>query len=125
MRTQLGIGLSLIASFVLGGVAVHSLNAQTKPPVFYVAEVELTDQAGYMKEFVPKAQSVVASSGGRFLVQGGKTTPLVGEPPKRIVIQQWESLDQLQKWFNLPEQIALREIQTKYAKVRAFAVEGK
>ena len=125
MRTQYGIGLSLIASFVLGGIAVHSLHAQTKPPVFYVAEVDVTDQAGYMKEFVPKAQSVVASSGGRFLVQGGMATPLVGEPPKRIVIQQWESLDQLQKWFNSPEQTGLRAIQTKYAKVRSFAVEGK
>jgi uncharacterized protein (DUF1330 family) len=49
----------------------------------------------------------------------------VGEPPKRIVIQQWESLDQLQKWFNSPEQTELRAIQAKYAKVRAFAVEGK
>jgi uncharacterized protein (DUF1330 family) len=37
----------------------------------------------------------------------------------------WESLDQLQKWFNSPEQTELRAIQTKYAKVRAFAVEGK
>jgi uncharacterized protein (DUF1330 family) len=110
---------------VLGGIAVHSLHAQTKPPVFYVAEVEVTDQAGYMKEFVAKAQGVVASSGGRFIVQSGKTIPLVGEPPKRIVIQQWESLDQLQKWFNSPEQTELRAIQTKYAKVRAFAVEGK
>jgi uncharacterized protein (DUF1330 family) len=125
MRTQYGISLSVIASFVLGGVAVHSLHAQTKPPVFYVAEVDVTDQAAYMNEFVAKAQSVVTSSGARFIVQGGKTTPLVGEPPKRIVIQQWESLDQLQKWFNSPEQTELRAIQAKYAKVRAFAVEGK
>jgi hypothetical protein len=66
MRTQYRIGLSLIASFVLGGIAVHSLHAQTKPPVFYVAEVEVTDQAGYMKEFVAKAQGVVASSGGLY-----------------------------------------------------------
>jgi len=125
MRARYGIGLSLIASFVLGGVAVHSLHAQTKPPVFYVAEVEVTDQAGYMNEFVPKSQSAVASSGGRFLVQGGKTTPLAGEPPKRIIIQQWESLDQLQKWFNSPQQTELRTIQAKYAKVRSFAVEGR
>ena len=125
MRTQYGIGLSLIASFVLGGIAVHSLHAQTKPPVFYFAEIDVTDQAGYLKEFVPKADSVVASSGGRFLVQGGKTTSLLGDPPRRIVIMQWELLDQLQKWFNSTEQTGLRAIQTKYAKVRSFAVEGK
>jgi uncharacterized protein (DUF1330 family) len=125
MRAQYGIGLSLVASFVLGGIAVHSLHAQTKPPVFYVAEVEVTDQAGYMKEFVAKSQTVVASSGGRFLVQGGQVTQLVGDPPKRFVIQQWESLDQLKKWFDSPEQSGLRAIQAKYAKVRSFAVEGK
>src|SRR5262245_12180942 len=120
MRTQYGIGLSLIASFVLGGIAVHSLHAQTKPPVLYVAEIDVTDQAGYLKEYVPKADSVVASSGGRFLAQGGKTTSLIGDPPKRIVIMQWESLDQLQKWFNSTEQIGLRAIQAKYAKVSSF-----
>lgn len=77
-----------------------------------------------MKEFVPKSQAAVANSGGRFLVQGGQTTSLAGDPPKRVIIQQWDNLEQLQKWFNSPEQRGLRAIQTKYAKVRSFAVEG-
>jgi uncharacterized protein (DUF1330 family) len=106
-------------------MAVHALHAQSNPPVYYIAEVDVTNQEGYLKEFAPKAQAAVKTSGGRFLVLGGKTTPLLGDPPKsRIVVQQWDSLDALQKWFNSPEQTELRKIQQQFAKVRVFAVEG-
>jgi uncharacterized protein (DUF1330 family) len=125
VKTSRTVALSLAAGSVLGAIAFHALHAQSNPPVYYIAEVDVTNQGGYLKEFAPKAQAAVKASGGRFLVQGGKTTPLLGDPPKsRIIVQQWDSLDALQKWFNSPEQTELRKIQQQYAKVRVFAVEG-
>jgi uncharacterized protein (DUF1330 family) len=124
MRTRNAIVLSTLTA-MLGAVAVQALHAQTKAPAFYVGEVDVTDEAGYQKEFVPKAGAAIQSGGGRFLARGGKATTLVGEPVKnRIVIQQWESMEQLRKWFDSPEQVKLREVQAKYSKVRAYAVEG-
>ena len=42
-------------SFALGALAVEALHAQAKPPVFYIAEADVTDLKGYVKEFAPKA----------------------------------------------------------------------
>jgi uncharacterized protein (DUF1330 family) len=125
MKMSYAIALSLLAGTAVGALAVKTLHAQAKVPAYYVAEVDVTDRDGYLKEFVPKAQAFLRASGGKFIAQGGKTTSLMGEPPKsRVVIQQWDSIDQLMQWFNSSEQKSLREIQAKYAKVRAFAVEG-
>ena len=122
MPTHYTIAFAALAGFALGAAAVQ---AQSRPPVIYVAEIDVTDEAGYLKDFTPKATANVQGAGGRFIVQGGKATALMGDPPKsRIIIQQWDSMEQLQKSLNSPERKALEAIRAKYAKVRAFAVEG-
>ena len=126
MKTQYTVALTLSAGVAVGALAVQGLHAQSKPPVYYVAHVEVTDQAGYQQEFVPQSQKQVQAKGGRFLVQGGKVTPLVGSPPApRIVIQQWDSMETLTSWYNSDEQKKLRDIQAKFAKVQSFVVEGR
>jgi hypothetical protein len=47
--------LLAIAIGALGAVTVQALHAQTNPPVYYVAEVDVTDLEGYLKEYAPKA----------------------------------------------------------------------
>jgi heme-degrading monooxygenase HmoA len=48
-----------------------------------------------------------------------------GTPPApRIAIQQWDSLDAAKAWRNSAEYKEARKIGDKYAKFRAFAVEG-
>jgi len=39
----------------LGAVTGQALHAQATPPVYYVAEVDVTDLDGYLKEYAPKA----------------------------------------------------------------------
>lgn len=125
MRTANMIILAVLAGTGLGGAAVQVLHAQAKPPVFYVGEVDVTDEAGYQRDFVPQTTAAVQTTGGRFLARGGQTTTLLGDPvKKRVVIQQWDSMDQLRSWFDSAEQKKLREVQAKYSKVRAYAVEG-
>ena len=74
MKTFHAVALSLLTGAGLGGATVQVLQAQAKAPVYYVAEVEITDAAGYQKEFVPRAQALMGRAGGQFLVQGGKTS---------------------------------------------------
>ncbi len=125
MKTSVAAGIATVVGMSFGGIAVHTLHAQTKAPVYYVAEVDVTDETGYQRDFVPAATRAVQAGNGKFLARGGKATTLLGEPPKnRVVIQQWDSMDQQQKYWNSDEQKKLREIQAKYSKVRAYLVEG-
>jgi uncharacterized protein (DUF1330 family) len=64
---------------------------------------EVNDQDNYMKVVAPVAEKTTAEAGGRFLARG-KPVSLSGEPPRgRLVIVQFENMDQLQKWWNNPE----------------------
>src|SRR5262245_43813959 len=77
------------------------------------------------KEFAPKAQAALKNAGGRFLAAGQKVMALEGEPSKtRVTIQVWDSLEKMQAAYDSVEYKEARKIGDKYAKFRAFAVEG-
>lgn len=117
--------LAIAAGFALGAAAVEGLHAQTKPPVYYIAEIDVSNVDGYVKEYAPLAQASIKASGGRFLAVGGKVTPIEGDPPKsRVAVQVWDSVEQIQAWRNSAKYKEARVIGEKYAKFRAFAVEG-
>jgi uncharacterized protein (DUF1330 family) len=61
--------------------------------------------------------------GGQHLA-AGSATAIDGEPPKRLVIIEWDSLDQLKQWRYSPEYMKARAIGEKVATYRAFAIEG-
>ena len=124
MKTRYTVALAIIAGFGLGAVAVESLHAQAKPPVYYIAEVDVTNQEGYVKEYVPKVQATIKASGGRVLA-AGKVIPIEGAPPKpRVAVSMWDSVEKIQAWRNSKEYKENRKIGDKYAKFRSFAVEG-
>jgi uncharacterized protein (DUF1330 family) len=130
MKTYYTIALSMLAGAALGAVAIQGLHAQAKPPVYYIAEIDVTNPDAYAKEYAPKAQAIIKASGGRFLAIGGaaatgaKVTAFDGEPPKRAVVQVWDSMEQILAWRAKPEYVELRKVGEKYAKFRSFAVDG-
>ena len=129
MKTQLALSLAVAAGFGLGAITVHGLHAQAKPPVYYVAEIDVTNPDAYAKEYAPKAQAIIKAAGGKFLAVGGtsggaKLTAFDGEPPKRAVVQVWDSMEKVQAWRNNPEYKEARKIGEKYAKFRSYAIEG-
>src|ERR1700680_1897313 len=130
MKTRYTVALSMLAGAALGAAAIQGLHAQAKPSVYYVAEIDVTNPDAYAKEYAPKAQAIIKASGGRFLAIGGaaatgaKVTAFDGEPPKRAVVQVWDSMEQIQAWRAKPEYVELRKVGEKYAKFRSFAVDG-
>jgi uncharacterized protein (DUF1330 family) len=89
-----------------------------------VSESDIVDQAAY-PTYVPKAQAAVRAAGGKFLAAGGSVTAMDGDPPKsRIVIQQWDSLEQFQAYRNSAAFKDLIPLREKVAKWRTFVVEG-
>lgn len=125
MKTKSSALLGMLGGVALGAVAVHGLHAQAKPQVYYIAEIDVSNPEAYAKEYVPTAQATIRAAGGRFLVSGGKTTPIEGDPPKsRIVVQVWDSVEKIQAWHASADYREARKVGDKYAKFRGFAVEG-
>ncbi|HEX8168579.1 MAG TPA: DUF1330 domain-containing protein [Beijerinckiaceae bacterium] len=132
MRTHLAVTLSMLAGIGFGAVAVQSLHAQSKPMVYLISEIDVTDPENYGKEFAPKAQATVRSSGAKFVAIGGAAgvgakpvEAIEGTPPKRVTIQAWESMDALKSWYNGADYQAALKIGQKYATFRRYAVEGQ
>ena len=112
-------------SFALGALAVEVLHAQAKPPVYYIAEVDVTDLEGYVKEFASRA-AASAQAYGSDLAASQKVTAIEGTSPKgRVVVMRWDSLEQVQAWRDSPEYKEDRKIGDQYAaSIRAYTVEG-
>jgi uncharacterized protein (DUF1330 family) len=83
------------------------------------------------KIFAPKAQAVIKAAGGEFVLIGGTggnsakpINAIEGTPPKRVAIQQWDSLDALKAWYNSNDyQDALAICKTR--NFRRYAVKGQ
>lgn len=118
------LALSMSAGIAIGALAMQNLRAQAKPPVYFVAENDVTDPEGYKTEYLPLAQASIESYGGRYLA-AGTATSFAGEPPKsRVVIHVWDSMEQLQNWFSSAEYKQARKLGGKYAKFRNYAIPG-
>ena len=124
MKTRYTVTFAMLAGFGLGAVAVQGLHAQAKPPIYYVAEIDVTNIDAYTKEYAPLAQASIKGR-RRLLAAGQNITSIEGAPPtKRVAIQVWDSMDKIQAWRNSAEYKKAREIGNKHAKFRAFTVEG-
>jgi uncharacterized protein (DUF1330 family) len=125
MKTHYTVGLAMLAGFGFGAIAVQGLHAQAKPPVYYIAEIDVSNLDAYTKEYAPKAQALIKASGGRLLAAGQNVTSIEGAPPKpRVAVQVWDSMEKIKAWRNSAEFKEIRKIGEKYAKFRSFTVEG-
>jgi len=125
MKTCLTVSLAMLTGMAIGGFAVQGLHAQAKPPGYVVAEIDLTNQEAFLKEYTPLAVKALADSGNKALARGGKVVAIEGAPPKsRIVINSFPSLDAAVAAYNSPAYKEARKIGNKYATFRLYAVEG-
>jgi uncharacterized protein (DUF1330 family) len=125
MNARYTVLAAAVAGFVAGAVTIEQLHAQAKPPVYYIAEIDMKNAEAYQKEYAPKAQAIIKKNGGKILAAGQNFTALDGAPPKsRVVVQQWDSMEQIQKWRSSAEYKEVRKIGDKYATFRAFAIAG-
>ena len=122
MRAHYAAMASMLAGMAIGAVGVEHLHAQANSPVYFIAENDVTDPEGYRTEYLPIAQASIKAHGGRYLA-AGTAVSFAGDAPKSgVVIHVWESMDQLQGWFNSADYREARKIGEKYAKFRNFAI---
>jgi uncharacterized protein (DUF1330 family) len=113
-----------IVGIVVGATITGTVQGKKVPPAYFIAEAQVKD-IEVDKRIIAKLPATAAKFGGRYLARGGKTISFGGEPPKRIVIVAFDSLDKVQAWRAAPETKALEEERKAAGTVlRHYAVEG-
>ena len=92
--------------------------------VYLIIDIAIIDQDVY-GEFVARVSAVVEQYGGRYLVRGGEVVALAGDwQPERIVLIEFESVEQVQEFFASLEYLAILPLREQSAATRAIIVEG-
>ena len=115
--------MALCSGIVLGGAAMQGLHAQARPVAYTVADFEVTNAADF-KAYGDATSTQVPAAGGKFLARGGKTFVVAGEPPKRVVIIEWPTIEKAQAYFDSAEYKQLIPNRDKSSKFRSFVVEA-
>jgi uncharacterized protein (DUF1330 family) len=124
MKTRYTVVLSMIAGAAVGAAAIQGLHAQAKPKVYFISESEVLDRAA-VDAYNSQVQQAIKAAGGN-LVIGEKIVAVLGDPPKRVGVTEFESLDKAQAWINSPERKGLAPQREKAVKfIRQYIVEGK
>ena len=93
-------------------------------PAYFVVELD-TKNMDAMAEYRAAVPGTLAQYGGRFLVRGGATELVEGEPePKRIVILEFADAAAVKRWYHSPEYQKILPSRLENASCRAFIVEG-
>jgi uncharacterized protein (DUF1330 family) len=124
MKAACTVLLSMVAGIALGAAVIQTLHAQAKPPVYMIAINEVSNQEGYVKEYVPPAQKSVKDHGGVYVAAGPGTQVTGNLPNGPVIIVRWESMEALERCRNSPDFQAALKIGEKYAKYNIIAVEA-
>jgi uncharacterized protein (DUF1330 family) len=91
---------------------------------YVVVNIDVTDPVGY-EEYKKLAAPAVAACGGRYVVRGGAAGILEGTwVPKRLVILEFDNVDQAKQWWASSEYRAAKELRQKTAITDMIVVEG-
>jgi uncharacterized protein (DUF1330 family) len=123
MKLRIWLALCLLTALAVGTLGVEGLHAQAMPPIYVINEITVIDEAGF-QTYVAGERPLILKHGGRFLVLGGKITPVIGTPPKRFTLYAFDSMEEMRAWNDDPAQKELRAMRDKVAKFRVFAVRG-
>jgi uncharacterized protein (DUF1330 family) len=91
---------------------------------YVIAEIEVTDAAGY-EEYRRRVPATVEQYGGRFLVRGGQAETVEGSwHPRRLVVLEFPSLAQARGWYDSAEYRGARAVRQRCSRGHVVFVEG-
>jgi uncharacterized protein (DUF1330 family) len=92
--------------------------------VYLLVESRVKNTEMY-QQYVAQVPPLITRHGGRFLVRGGKITPL-GETwePERIIIVEFPSEAHIRAWLASPEYKKIAPLREAGADTRAVTLEG-
>lgn len=91
---------------------------------YLIAEISVEDPEAY-SGYLERATPTFGPRGGRFLARGGATVTLEGDwDPERIVVLEFDSVEQARAWWSSPEYAEARALRQRSATTRMIIVEG-
>jgi uncharacterized protein (DUF1330 family) len=127
MDRRIGLGLTLLAGVAIGATAIQGLHAQGKPPAYIVIPIlKIKDAAAFKAAIVdrPNATTELAAAGGHYVVHSQKFIKVDGDPPERLVILAFDSVEKAQAYLNTPGQKAVNAARATTTNSLEFIVEG-
>ena len=125
MKMKFKVAIAVLAGVGLG-LAGHELQGEQAkaPPAFVISNIEVTDPAKYQK-YAEAAAAVVTAYHGKILTRGGKAVVFDGHPPQRVVVIEFPSLADAERWRSSPDFQKLKPLQQQSSTyIESFAIEG-
>jgi uncharacterized protein (DUF1330 family) len=95
-----------------------------KMAAYVIGDVEVTDPAAF-QEYRNRVGPTVEQYGGRFVVRGGRVNPKEGDwQPHHLLMLEFPSLEQAERWYNSSEYQPLITIREKAARTLLIIAEG-
>ncbi|RQS40904.1 DUF1330 domain-containing protein [Burkholderia sp. Bp8990] len=125
--------MAIMASVV--SLYMPALHAQTsasqpeqihrKTPAYYIAEFELTNPEE-IKPYREQVDATFKPFSGRYIVRAAGVSRLEGNPPShRLIIIEFDSIEQARAWYNSPEYAKIRPFRQRSGHTNAYIVEGE
>lgn len=93
-------------------------------PAYLIANIEVTDPAGF-ERYRTQVGAVIAAHGGRYLVRGGEQTHLEGALPlHRLVILEFPSMAAARGFYASPDYAPLLALRLASTRGDVVLVEG-
>ena len=91
---------------------------------YVIVDIHVTNPVHY-EEYKKLATPTVELYGGKYIARGGRTETLEGDwSPNRLVILEFDSIENAKSWLNSPEYSAARTIRHAAATSNMVVVEG-
>ncbi len=98
---------------------------QEKTMSAYVLIESRVKNAEIYRQYISQVPPLIYQHGGRFLVRGGKVTPLgAAWEPERIIIIEFPSESNIMEWLSSPEYNKIAPLREAGADTRAVILEG-
>ena len=91
---------------------------------YVIGDIEITDRAAF-QEYRNRVGATVEQYGGKFVIRGGRVSPKEGDwQPHLMVMLEFPSLEQAERWYNSPEYQPLIAIRENAARTQLIIAEG-
>ena len=123
MNSKFKIALAVAAGAALGAAAVQGLHAQSQAKSVPCQRERSARCLGpcFIHSSITAVQK---AAGGRSFGTRGKIVASVGDPPKRVGISEWDSLEQVQTYLNSAERKKLVQDGKVVKIARQYIVEA-
>ncbi|HEY9528890.1 MAG TPA: DUF1330 domain-containing protein [Anaerolineales bacterium] len=91
---------------------------------YVIVDINVTDPVRY-DDYKKLAAPTVELYGGKYIARGGKTEVLEGDwSPSRLVILQFDTMEQAKSWLHSPEYSGPRSLRHETATSNMVVIEG-